>query len=405
MTLFDEYTKYLNNCTTPYHVVKETIHILESKGFKRTSFEHLHSIQPGMYYIHAFNTLLISVIIPEHPCSMRIVATHNDSPVLKLKPHFLDSSENMQIVRLCPYGGGLWHTWFDRPLGISGMVILKDGSKVLVNRLFDVIIPSLPPHLDNNKVYNGGFIFDKEQTLNGLVCSGKKVEDMVFSGSLLCKDGQNVSFRLDDIVAHNLSLYEQTEAKILGDHLVVSARQDNLLSTFTGLKALDVDSSNIKVLAVFDFEETGSMQLDGARCLFFRDVVRCLQKKLNDHKRSIIISLDVAHAFNFNFSDFYEKKHRVLFGKGIVIKHSRAYATDTDGVAFIKKLSNYKCQEFCLKNNIRGGGTIGTMLSTLLGMRCVDLGTPLMSMHSICETSHCEDITDTIEVLSNFYKA
>lgn len=461
MSLITDYLKYLDRCLTPYHVVMETITILDEQGYKRISLQDLDSIGPGKYYVFAFNTVIIPIVIPVDPVGIRMVATHSDSPVLKLKPNFNDTVENMHIVRLRPYGGGLWHTWFDRSLSVGGLVMLKNGRRVLVDRMFDVIVPSLPPHLNNSKVYNNGFLYDKERVLNGLVMVDTKLDDKVFTGqgfdmndkvgnrcdsgcgkcesneandrligsdSVLveenslhansqptCQDENildtknksenDVHFKLEDVISHNLSLYDLAHAEVLNEQLIMSARQDNLLSTFAGLKALNTEGRSIKVLAVFDFEEIGSMQLDGARCTFLKDVYTRLQKNLVNPYDSMIISLDVAHTYNFNYDEFYEKKHRIKFNKGIVIKHSAAYATDMDGTAFIKQLSGFKCQDFCLRNDIRGGGTIGTMLSTLLGTRCIDLGSPIMAMHSIRETSSCKDVTDTFQLLYDFYKS
>ncbi|ELQ75707.1 Aminopeptidase I zinc metalloprotease (M18) [Trachipleistophora hominis] len=453
MSLIDDYLSFLNRCLTPYHVISESIKILKDHGYKKISINDLNTITPGKYYIIAFTTVIIPIIVPNNPAGVRMVATHNDSPVLKLKPNFSDTVENMSVVRLCTYGGGLWHTWFDRSLSVGGLVVLRDGRQVIVDRLFDVVVPSLPPHLNNSKVYNNGFLYDKERVLNGLVMVGTKLEDRVFRGrcgtemddkrefnedardkshdsgvaecvindkshnsgiaecvisddETTCQDGTEenaVYFKLEDVVSHNLSLYDLARAELLNEQLIMSARQDNLLSTFLGLKALNAEGQCIKVLAVFDFEETGSMQVNGARCTFLKDVYNRLQNK--DPHNSMIISLDVTHAYNFNYDECYEKKHRVKFGGGVVVKHGPAYATDVHSSAFVKRLAEFKCQDYSLRNDIRGGGTIGTMLSTLLGVRCVDLGTPVMAMHSIREATTCKDVMDTFKLLYDFYKA
>ncbi|KAM0685208.1 hypothetical protein COBT_003583 [Conglomerata obtusa] len=436
------------------------------------------------------STLLVAIIVPNNPKIFKIVATHNDSPVLKIRPsalttgsrrcsdacilhnekevtedtsekrniynHVLDETEKNVIntdqisnryndcetceyttIPLSTYGGGLWHTWFDRSLGVAGTIITKSLKQKLIktNGLF--YIPSLAIHLDKADVYKEGFKYNKEQHLRAYGMEGFK--------NLICND---------DILSYDLMLYDVDVARLIGANkeYVVSARQDNLLSTFCAIKSIinkesrcngimsmnkniyafkkqdklkdfeikeqkidetineencnnifDDDQKSIKIVAVFDNEEIGSLTISGARTEMFKDIISSLKNKFNINlNHSIIISCDVAHGLNHNYKEKYESDHAPILGKGIVIKHSSGYSTNCFTSAYIKKLTN-KFQEFCLRNDCLGGGTVGPMLVAGLGIKGVDIGAPILGMHSIKEMSHVNDIYDNYKLFQNFF--
>lgn len=394
-TFINEYLEFLNTSPTPFHATVNCIKLLTNSNFTRvTEIPN----KPGKFYIKFNKTLLVAFIIPNTPKLLKIVATHNDSPVLKIKTNGINN-----IISLKPYGGGLWHTWFDRNLGIAGLVVDKTLKSHLINVCKPVVyIPHLAIHLDINRIYDGGFAYNKEKHLKGI--SGyQHINEIVKDGSELFKENDT-----NDILSHDLMLYDMEKATLGGnmDQYIFSARQDNLLSTFCAIKAIDQGycEDSINMVSVFDAEEIGSETVSGAQSHLFVELCNNLAVKYNLVKKdSLIISCDVAHALNVNYMENYEHCNTPLLGKGMVIKYSNRYATNAYTSAIIKKIA-CKYQEFSPRNDCVGGGTIGPMLVCRTGIQGVDIGAPLLGMHSIKEVAHVDDVVDNLHLFTEFFK-
>lgn len=388
-TFINQYIEFLNNSPTPYHATKNCQSMLESRQFKRV-YELPKA--PGKYFMKFNKTLLIAFVVPETPKILKIIATHNDSPVLKIKTNGVDD-----LICLKPYGGGLWHTWFDRNLGIAGQVIDDDLKSHLVNVSKPVVyIPHLAIHLDKSGIYKNGFTFDRETHLKGI--SGfLNINEIVVSGNGPANK---------NILSHDLSLYDIEGASLGGkdSQYIFSARQDNLLSTFCGICAVDeVCEDSINMVCVFDAEEIGSETVSGAQSNLFVEVINGLVSHYNINKNdSLIVSCDVAHALNVNYPEMYEKNNTPVLGGGMVIKYSNRYATNTFTSAIIKKIAG-RYQEFMPRNDCPGGGTIGPMLVCGTGIKGVDIGAPLLGMHSIKEVSHVDDIIENYNLFRKLF--
>lgn len=374
----DSYLNFIDNSPTPYHATHECEEILKKKGFVNSK----NLKEPGKIY-YKRDTLIIAITIPPKPSRIMIVGVHNDSPMLKIK------NKISEELRLKPYGGGLWHTWFDRTLGVAGQVIDIDMQKHLIK--IDkplVTIPSLPPHLDNSDVYSDGFTYNKNKHLVGH-CEIERIYD-------LCDL---------DLLSYDLSLFDTQKATRGGmyDNYVYASRQDNLLSTFCAIEAIERSEDQINVVAVFDSEEVGSQTINGAKSAYFSKIINELIDIYSiDTDESMIISCDVAHGYNANYSEKYDADHKPILGEGIVIKHSPSYTTNNYTAAYMKSLT-LKYQEFMLRNDCRGGGTIGPMLVCNTGIQGVDIGAPILAMHSIKEVSHVDDIYDNYKLFCKFY--
>lgn len=423
-----EYVEFISNSPTPYHVTANCIQILEHMNYKRIKTV---PTSPGKYYMKFNKTFLLVLSIPNAPKTIKIVAAHNDSPVLKIKNNGLNSD----LLNLKPYGGGLWHTWFDRPLGIAGQVIDKNLKSHLVDIKRGVAyIPSLAVHLDSEGMYKGGFKYDKEKHLNA-ICQFSSVKELIdfennnesakneTKESNLEKEkinnnqgnkksvnnekgGKETTQEEIQYISHDLSLYDIQGAIIGGNNneFVFSPRQDNLLSTFCAIKGLTECEDSINVAAIFDAEEVGSQTISGARTRLFVDAInKLIEYFALDISKSMIISADVAHGLNPNYQEKYEKNHSPKLGDGVVIKFSNYYATNCFTSAVIKTILS-KYQEFVLRNDCLGGGTIGPMLCVGTGIQGVDIGVPVLGMHSIKEMSHIDDILDCYELFKTFYE-
>lgn len=259
----------------------------------------------------------------------------------------------------------------------------------------------------------------------------------------------------EDVVDFELVLYDTQQACLGGvmDEFIFSARLDNLNSTYcaaAGLieslsdkAALDNETS-IRLIACFDHEEIGSMTAQGAFSVMLPSIIRRLcvlpsstfsedsseesYDKANDPELStayeqtlsgsFLVSADMAHSVNPNYSTKYESDHRPEMNKGPVIKinANARYATNSPGIVLLQEVARRAApkikgdpkgvplQLFVVRNDSSCGSTIGPMLSAHLGARTLDLGNPQLSMHSCRETGGSEDVHHAIRLFSSFFE-
>ncbi|MBO7741600.1 MAG: hypothetical protein J6S21_03515, partial [Victivallales bacterium] len=202
----------------------------------------------------------------------------------------------------------------------------------------------------------------------------------------------------------------------LGDGLINAPRLDNLASCYAGLKAIcTADPKKLKqipVLACFDLEECGD-NFNSARGTLLDTVFLALRRfyQLDDWDfnamcaRSWMVSGDAAHAHHPNFPDLHDHAYAPIMGRGIVLKShaNQHYATTPAGEAFFEhhcRKAGLTSQRYVVRSDMRCGSTIGPACATRTGIPTIDVGIPLLAMHSIRETAHLNDIIDLVEFFS-----
>ena len=170
------------------------------------------------------------------------------------------------------------------------------------------------------------------------------------------------------------------------------------------------------MVALYDNEEVGSQSATGARSLLLQNILEASHSPIGRRSaffaracaRSLLISADMAHALHPNYADKHDKNHGVKLGGGAVIKTNanQSYATDALGLARFR----LACQElgfapqfFSSRNDMPCGSTIGPISGARLGMRAVDVGNPMLSMHSCREMAASTDVLPMIQVLSKLF--
>jgi aspartyl aminopeptidase len=433
-----------------------------------------------------------------------MIGAHTDSPCLRLKPVSKKQGDGFIQVGVETYGGGLWHTWFDRDLGLAGRVMVRGANGSVMQKLvhidkpsksacFDskemgltlldsvLRIPTLAIHLDRQETFS----FNKETQLfpiAGLVAARLKEADDLKAGNsnkASNDEMQNEGFaplkavtqrhhshlveliaadagaKAEDIMDFEVVLYDTQKACLGGlrDEFIFSARLDNLNQTYCatiGLidsvsksTALD-DESSMRLMACFDHEEIGSMTAQGAFSMMLPAILRRLSvlppttfnetDSENSYDKpydteastayeqtmasSFLLSADMAHSVNPNYSGKYESDHKPEMNKGPVIKvnANARYATNSPGIVLLQEIARkavkvteddpegVPLQLFVVRNDSSCGSTIGPMLSAHLGARTLDLGNPQLSMHSIRETGGTEDVHHAIRLFSSFFQ-
>ncbi|WCJ19082.1 Aspartyl aminopeptidase [Euphorbia peplus] len=443
---------YLNESWTHFHATAEAKRQLIAAGFHLLNENDEWDLKPGGRYFFTRNmSCLVAFAVGEKYAvgnGFHVIAAHTDSPCLKLKPKSASSKSNYLMVNVQTYGGGLWHTWFDRDLSVAGRVILRGSDGSFTHKLVKVKrpllrIPTLAIHLDR-KVNTDGFKPNLETHLIPLLAkkpehTSPESKDPCISSSskddhhplLIQALSDELDCNGDDIVSIELNVCD-TQASCLGggnNEFIFSGRLDNLASSFCALRAL-IDSSKsshdlssetaIRMVALFDNEEVGSdsVQGAGAPTMFqaMRRIVGCLaHNKISEGsiersvRQSFLVSADMAHGVHPNFVDKHEEHHRPEMQKGLVIKHNanQRYATNAITAFLFKevgKILNLPTQEFVVRNDMGCGSTIGPILASGVGIRTVDCGIAQLSMHSVREVCAKDDIDIAYKHFKAFYQ-
>ncbi|RHZ72477.1 hypothetical protein Glove_242g38 [Diversispora epigaea] len=450
-----DFVKFVNNSPSPFHAVEEALTRLVGAGFEELKERDSWTgkLKPnGKYYFTRNKSTIIAFAVggkytPGNGFS--IVGTHSDSPCLKVKPVSKKSSAKYLQVGVETYGGGLWHTWFDRDLSVAGRVMVETGENKFEHKLVHVRrpilrVPTLAIHLDRNVI--DGFKFNNETHLTPLIATATKAfegeknsddkekkeqnEDLKHHSSLLNVLIHELGIKtVNQIHDFELCLYDTQQATIGGafNEFIFSARLDNLMMSYCALiglinsikkiNSLDEDP-NIRLIAFFDNEEVGSVSAHGAgskliesslrRITYGLDMVSPTTFEESIHK-SLLISADMAHAVHPNYSEKHEENHKPQMHNGVVIKinANQRYATTAATTLILRQAAkkyNVPLQEFCARADSPCGSTIGPMISANLGLRTVDVGNPQLSMHSIRETAGTDDVGHAIKLFQGFFE-
>ncbi|MCR4920332.1 MAG: M18 family aminopeptidase [Bacteroidaceae bacterium] len=363
---------------------------------------------------------------PMAEAGFHVVCAHCDSPTFRIKPCAEMACEG-GIVRLNVevYGGPIMSTWFDRPLSLAGRVILRSPDAMQpTTRLLHIRRPllqiaNLAIHF--NRQVNDGVKLSRQKDMLPLL--GIVRSELEREGVLLRLIANELSVPADDILDFDLYLYDATPACTFGlhDEFLSSGRLDDLSMVFAGLEALlqtaSTPTARTRVLAIFDNEETGSQTKQGAGSPFLASLLRRIvaqQGGTDDSyfqlvERSFMVSADNAHAWHPNYSEKYDPTNHPHLGGGPVIKYNAAqkYVSDALSAAVFSELcrkAGVPCQRFVNHSDVAGGSTLGNILSASLPLRGVDMGAPILAMHSARETGAVDDYLYTVRAFAEFYK-
>lgn len=422
--LLRDLVRFLDASPTPFHACREVGTRLEASGFRRLDEREPFDLGPDeRAYVVRGGTLVAFVGGKKSPADAGfvMVGAHTDSPNLRLKPIPGLSNAGYRQLAIEPYGGVLLTTWLDRELGLAGRVALRGGSSELVRLERPIgIIPNLAIHL-NRDVNKEGLVLNAEKHLYPLVGFEGDTSlhfDELLSEALSASNGVTRA----DALGFELCLFDVRGAALGGarGELVHSARLDNLASCHAGCQAL-VDAGPAgdatRVLALFDHEEVGSQSAVGARSELLGSLLERITRARDGSAadawpraalRSFFVSVDMAHGVHPNYPDKHDKQHRPLLGKGPVVKVNvnQSYATDGAGQgAFVEacRAEGVEPQYFSARNDMPCGSTIGPITAARLGVRTVDVGSPMLAMHSCRETAAANDALSMTRVLRRLY--
>ena len=422
-----ELVDFLYDSPSACHGVKATQKILNENGFIEIKETDKWDLQPkGKYYVIKNDSALIAFEIGTgdiEETGLRLIGAHTDVPGFRIKPNPQMISEGKYVkLNTEVYGGPILHTWFDRPLSIAGKVSLKGASPLKPEtRLVNInkpllIIPSLAIHM--NREVNEGFKINRQvDTLPLLGLINDKLEKEDYLMNILAEELQ---VKKEDILNFELGLYEYEKGMLIGmnEELISSGRFDDLWMVYAGIKALVDSKENVatKVMICIDNEEIGSLTAEGANSTLLNNILERIALGLGKDREgyyralanSIMISADLAHAVHPNLGDKHDPTNRPVLEGGPVLKiaASGSYSTDSfNGAVFagICEAAGVPFQKFVNRSDVRGGTTIGPVTAANLTIPVIDMGAPVLGMHSIRELASVKDNYYTIKAFTKFF--
>jgi len=421
-----ELLDFINESVTAYHGVNTAKSILNKEGFiEIKENEKWNLVKGGKYYVMKNQSAIVAFEIGQgelEEAGFRLIGTHTDSPTFKIKPKAEIEVENTYLkLNTEVYGGPILSTWFDRPLSIAGRVALKGNSTLNPeSRLVNIdrpllIIPNMAIHMNRN--VNEGYAFNKQKdTLPLIGFINEKFEKGAYLLTLISKE---LRVTKEEILDFDLFLYEYDKGCIFGleNEFISSGRLDDLWMVFCGLKALLNSKKNkaTKVMVAMDNEEIGSLTAQGAHSTFLKTLLERIALGLEKDKEeffrtlsnSVMISADLAHALHPNQVEKHDPSNHPVLGGGPIIKMaaSGSYSTDSYSSAIFQGIcdeENIPFQKFVNRSDVKGGTTIGPMSAADLGIPVIDMGAPVLGMHSIRELAAVKDNTYTIKAFTKF---
>ncbi|MBC8586839.1 M18 family aminopeptidase [Paratissierella segnis] len=418
---------FIDASHSSFHATKNVEEILIKEGFEKIELKDKWKLKKeGRYYVTKNSSAIIGFIIGKGEIEddgFRIVGAHTDSPTFRIKPDpEITVAGKYLKLNTEVYGGPILSTWFDRPLSMAGRVSVKTQNplkpkEVLIDMEKPImIIPNLAIHM-NRKVNEGIKINPQIDTLPLLSTINDKFEKENFIMELIA---ENIGIKTEDILDFELYLYSVEKGALIGlnEEFISIGRLDDLAMAHAGLYGL-VDSkigNATNILVCFDNEEVGSTTKQGAASPMLRSILERIAIAMGKDKEgyyrglsnSFLISSDMAHSIHPNYMGKQDLTNRPVINGGPVIKiaASQSYTSDSSSSAVyegICKSINVPVQKFVNRSDERGGSTIGPISSTQLDVPSVDIGNPILGMHSVRELGGVFDHYYAYKSFREFY--
>lgn len=416
----------LEKAVSPTHAVAACEARLKKAGFEALDYGKDWNLKKGgKYYINHYTTTLFAFTLPEKwdgskQPAIRIAAAHTDFPCLRIKPSCDIKTNVYAQVNVEVYGGAILNTWLDRPLGVAGRVAVRTADvfhpevKLFQSEKNLLTIPNLAIHM--NREVNKGVELNKQ------------TEMLPIAG--LLSEEQNTDYFLDfmaeelgvakeDILDFELTVYCKEKPEFIGinDEFISAPRLDNQNSCSALVSAIieETRADGMNLIALFDHEEIGSRSKQGAASILLHDmIIRILEETDYPASRdaaiynSMILSVDVAHGLHPNYGGKMDVTNKPVLGKGFCIKEacSQSYATDCEAISIIQQIcdkNKIPYQKFVNRSDMAGGGTLGSIASALLPVKTVDVGIPLLAMHSARELMAASDQQALADLAKAFF--
>lgn len=420
---------FIDASPSPWHVVKtiEAQLAAQTPSWQRLDETAKWTLQPGgRYYVVRDDSSIVLFIQGQKSLAetgFKIIGAHTDSPGLRIKPNAASSTDGLLRLGVEVYGGPILATFTDRDLSLAGRIAYKNDQNEIASMLvkFDqplLRLPNLAIHM-NRAVNEEGLKLQKQTELPLILSTLAEEQLPQASFSALLQQSGVAATR---ILSWDLAVYDTQKGAFWGaeSEFYANSQLDNLASCHAALQALldnsELQSDSTRVCALFDHEEIGSQSNKGAEGSFLPDVLQRIAlasaSDSEDYARalakSFMISADMAHAYQPNFPNAYDPDHKVRVNKGPVIKvnANHRYSSESVSAAMFAdwcEQAGVPYQKYSHRCDLPCGSTIGPITSAKLGIRSIDVGSPMWAMHSIRESAGVLDHDYMIRVMKRFF--
>ena len=415
-----------NASTCSFTSARYAMKRLSEAGFERLDLTGDFNVQfGGRYYVNVFDSSVIAFTIGKKFAdnnNIRIAASHTDHPCLAIKPNPEMLVKEYGRINVEVYGGPILNTWLDRPLSVAGRVSLKSDNvfapeKKIVD--FDrpvFTIPNLAIHM--NRKINEGIELNRQTDMIPLATV---IEDELNKNDFFMEYlAKELSVAKDDILDFELYVYNYDKGQFVGlnEEFISCPRLDNTTSVESCVQGIinAGREEGFNIAAMFDNEEVGNRTKQGAASSVLTIIMERVYAKLGfdrdrylrDLTDGFLLSIDVAHACHPNRSEKADPTNVNILNQGVIIKRaaSQTYATDCESVGIIEQLCHkydVKYQKFANRSDGTTGSTLGSPASTLMAMKAVDIGIPMLAMHSAREMMGVKDQVYLEQLVNAFF--
>lgn len=442
--IYETYAKdfigFIKEATSPYHVVETSLRWLEREGFEYLDFRKKWTLEEGKnYYTKPYDTTMFAFSIGKKPgedTAFRIASSHTDYPCFRLKPHPDMLDKGYLRLNVESYGGLILNSWQDRLLSVAGKVCLKSGEVFKPEtRLVDFkrplgTIPCLAIHM--NREVNKGQELKKQTQMLPVIGTkaaffGDKGEEYKETEYFVRLLAEEIGTEPSQILDFDLYVYNCEDGAVIGaeNDFISAPRLDNLTSVYALLCGMEKRSRSMKegtlsedigIAAFYDNEEIGSRSKQGADSTLTTVLLEKIYEGFglghNELNRAIMnsfyLSVDVGHCLHPNYAEKNDPTNVARLNEGIVLKidSTQKYVYDTEAIAAVMQLcekNDIPFQKFVNHSDQTSGSTLGSIASSWLPMKTVDLGVPLLAMHSSRELMGKKDEVYLAQLMEAFY--
>lgn len=413
---------FVNASPSPYHAAAEAVRRLAAAGFSEAPLAEGWPSGAGRYVVRDGGTVF-AWAVPEGvraAAPFRLLGAHTDSPALRVKPRPDTGRAGVRQLGVEVYGGPLVNSWLDRDLGLAGRVVVRtpDGPQTRLLRVHRPVlrVAQLAIHLDRD-LSSGGLQLNAQQHLAPIWSLG--APDVGGFARFLAAE---LDVAPGDVLSHDIVTYDLTGGALAGadEEFVSSARLDDQCCAHAAVSALTAIADHpapqhISALVLFDHEEAGSQSATGARGAWLgRQLERSVLARgggredfLRAVAGSVHVSADMTHATHPNYPDKHEPEHFLVMNGGPAVKISAnaLYGTDAPThAAFLlaAEQAGVPVQYFVNRSDVRSGSSIGPIVAAGLAIATVDVGNPMLAMHSAREICGSADPAMMIAAMQAF---
>lgn len=417
LTRAEDLADFISLAPSSYHAAQLTVDLLQQHGFTQVTQTENWPTAPGGYVLKEGGAVA-AWIIPDQfdpaQAKFKIAGSHTDSPGFKLKPNPAYQKDGFQQASVEVYGGPLLHSWFDRDVLFAGEVLTASGETKLVKTDPIARIASLAIHLYREDSFSP----DRQKHLQPVV-------GLDSSQDVLAAVAAAAGVSPAEVVNMDVITVDSQRPQAIGTEqdLFAAGRLDNLSSVYASLvslltaqKAATQQANTIAVLIAYDNEEIGSQTTTGAGGPLLENLLtRILLGQGADFlqvkqafSRSHLISADAAHAIHPNYPEKHDPQTFPVLGKGVAVKVNANQRYATDPASFgpwfaAAQAAGVTYQQFVGNNAVPCGSTIGPISATRLGIETIDVGIPLLSMHSARELCALQDLEGLARVIASYW--